>query len=109
MELTGQKKENFYLLSIKGKLDSNSSAEAEAEIIKILEEEENLLIDLSELRYVSSAGLRVFLITAKQVKGKNGKLKIAAMGHQVHDVFNIAGFLPLYSIYKSVEEAEAAF
>ena len=50
------------------------------------------VIDLARLDYIASAGLRVFLITQKRVKGSGGGIKLINVNQQIHDIFRYAGF-----------------
>ncbi|NOZ13173.1 MAG: STAS domain-containing protein [Acidobacteria bacterium] len=99
---------NYILLRIEGKLDSTTSMEfgtiAES---KAKEKPTNMIIDLSELSYISSSGLRIFLQLAKIVKQNGTKLFLAAMQGQVKEIFDLAGFTPYFSIVNSVDEASS--
>jgi anti-anti-sigma factor len=50
------------------------------------------IIDLARLEYVASAGLRVFLLTQKRLKGAGAGLKLVNVSPQIHDIFRYAGF-----------------
>jgi anti-anti-sigma factor len=50
------------------------------------------VIDLARLDYVASAGLRVFLLTQKRVKGSGGSIKLINVNQQIYDIFRYAGF-----------------
>jgi anti-anti-sigma factor len=50
------------------------------------------VIDLAQLEYIASAGLRVFLITQKRVKGLDGGIKLINVNQQIYDIFRYAGF-----------------
>ena len=68
-----------------------------------------LALDLGGIEYISSAGLRVILASAKSLKNKNGTLLLANAREPVREVFDISGFGSVFSIYDSVEAAlEAA-
>ena len=68
-----------------------------------------LALDLGGVEYISSAGLRVILASAKSLKSKDGMLLLANAQGPVKEVFDISGFGSVFSIYDSVEAAlEAA-
>jgi anti-anti-sigma factor len=50
------------------------------------------IIDLARLDYVASAGLRVFLLTQKRVKGSGGAIRLINVNQQIYDIFRYAGF-----------------
>ena len=64
-----------------------------------------LALDLGEVEYISSAGLRVILASAKSLKGKEGMLLLANAREPVKEVFEISGFGSVFHIYDSVEAA----
>jgi len=64
-----------------------------------------LVFDCSRLDYVSSAGLRVFLVSAKKLKGAGGKATFAALTPTVHEVFELSGFLNVLEVHPTVAAA----
>jgi len=67
-----------------------------------------LVLDLSRLEYVSSAGLRCFMLAARQTSGHGGKILLAALRPVVAEIFQISRFDMLFEIFPSVREALAA-
>ncbi|MFW5837608.1 MAG: STAS domain-containing protein [Desulfovibrionaceae bacterium] len=63
------------------------------------------VLDLSRLEYISSAGLRGILSSAKKLKAGGGKIAFAGLGGMVKEVFDISGFGSMFDIYATVEEA----
>lgn len=76
-----------------GRLDGATAAATEKEILGLMVEGVNsVTIDLSDLDYVSSAGLRVLLVSAKAAKGKGGKLVLLSPKPAIMEVLTISGF-----------------
>lgn len=67
-----------------------------------------IVLDLSGLEYVSSAGLRCFMLAAKQAGAQGGKIVLAALRPVVAEIFQISRFDMLFEIFPSVREALAA-
>jgi len=67
-----------------------------------------IVLDLSRLEYVSSAGLRCFMLAAKQAGGQGGKIVLAALRPVVAEIFQISRFDMLFEIFPSVRQALAA-
>ena len=65
----------------------------------------SLIADLGKLEYISSAGLRSILATAKKLKAMQGEIKFCNLSGMVKDVFNISGFTSMFSIYPTLDEA----
>jgi anti-sigma B factor antagonist len=95
---------------IKGRLDASSSQDAEKRINALLDGgSTKILINLSELDYISSSGLRVMLAALKRLKKTGGDLKLAGLKPAIQDVFSMAGFHRIFSIYGSEAEALESF
>lgn len=76
-----------------GRLDGTTAAAAEKEILGLLVDGvSSITIDLSELDYVSSAGLRVMLVSAKAAKAKGGKVLLLSPKPAIMEVLTISGF-----------------
>lgn len=69
---------------------------------------QDIVLDLSGLEYVSSAGLRCFMLAAKQSSGRGGKIVLAALRPVVAEIFQISRFDMLFQIFPSVREALGA-
>ncbi len=81
-------------LSLTGRLDGLSSPELEQQVSALIASGvRTLTFDLSGLDYVSSAGLRVFIIAAKKLKASGGSAHFTSLTPAVHDVFHISGLL----------------
>ncbi|NQW09848.1 MAG: STAS domain-containing protein [Alphaproteobacteria bacterium] len=89
-----------------GRLDSNSAPEFEAVLLGRIESgDRKLVIDFSGIHYVSSAGLRVLLMAAKRTIAVGGSFAIHSMSDTIHEVFDISGFLSIFAVYNSLDEA----
>ena len=78
-------------IAVEGRLDTSSSPELEAQLRDSLDGVEELIIDFSNLEYISSAGLRVLLFAQKEMHGK-GKMKVVNPNEIVQEVFEVTGF-----------------
>lgn len=84
-------------LAIGGRLDANTAPQLEAELNDSLNGVERLTLDLKELAYISSAGLRVLLVAQKRMN-LNGSMRVVHVGEAVRDVFDITGFADILTI-----------
>lgn len=106
MEIKVENNDNYALVSLDGKLDSVSSGETENKLKEIMSgEQKTILINMENMKYISSAGLRVLLIMAKKAKAAQSRLILSSLIPEVKDVFNISGLANLFEIHDSVEEA----
>lgn len=108
MDVKTTRRGNAVIVSGVGRLDSNSSAAFEDCLIKVINEEPAVVLDMSGFNYVSSAGLRVLLMAAKKSKAAGHRLALCGLTPEVYTVFDISGFLALFSIFADCGEAVAA-
>lgn len=98
MKIDGQKKENQFILKLIGRLDSKSAPELEELLKEVLQGINYLQMDFLNLEYISSAGLRILLATAKTIQKKEGRMVIINVNEDVMEVFNITGFSDILNI-----------
>ena len=85
-------------LKVKGRLDTMTSPQLDKEVETNLKGTELLTMDLSELDYVSSAGLRVLLYAQKSMKKQGGSMVVRGVNEEVQEVFTITGFSEILTI-----------
>ena len=108
MSLTIQTKEEngITVISLIGNLDSNTASDADAEINQwLIKNVHKMVINLIETKYVSSAGLRVFLATAKKMSATGGILKFCSPNDVVREILEISGFTTILDVKGTLEEA----
>jgi len=99
MEVTITNTDNGVICKIAGSLDT-LNATAFEESRKILEEsaDKKILLDCTELSYISSSGLRQFLSLRKTVEAKGGSLTLKGLNDDIRKVFTVTGFIRLFDI-----------
>lgn len=85
------------ILKISGRLDTQTAPELEKALDEINESCKELILDMTELEYISSAGLRVILKAQKLMNSK-GSMKLTGVNESVMEVFEITGFLDILTI-----------
>jgi anti-anti-sigma factor len=106
MQIQADHHEGILVLRPIGRLDSASSPELEQVVVGHLDKGvKRLIFDFSELDYISSAGLRVILMAGKKLRGTGGKLGLAGMKNMVREVFEMSGFLALFSVGATLDDA----
>ena len=105
MEIAKKEKDGVVVVSLIGRLDAASAGETETELNSLTGDGAKLLVDLKGLEYISSAGLRVLLVVAKQIRRNNGKMCLCSLTETVSEVFEISGFLAIFDIADSEEAA----
>lgn len=106
MILDQQLRGGVAILRVTGQLDSATSPELERVVLECLEGDcQRLVFDFADMDYVSSAGLRVILLAGKKLRARHGKLVLSGLRDAVRDVFEMSGFLTLFTVVGNVEEA----
>jgi anti-sigma B factor antagonist len=106
MEINQTVVDNVTIIAVSGKIDAITSNDLEIAINdQIYQNNNKIVIDLTEVNYISSIGLRILLIALKKVKLRQGDLKLASLQPFVREVFDTTGLTKIISIYPNQEEA----
>jgi|SRR5262245_35190200 len=106
MDISEDRRADAVVLALSGKLDAMTAKTFEEKILQVINSgAQRLIVDLSLLEYVSSAGLRVFLLAAKRLQANDGKIALCGLQDHIRQVFDLAGFSSILSIYGSRAEA----
>ena len=108
MRIGEEKDGRTLVIAPEGRVDSVSSGELERLVVSRIDAgEKRVVLDLSAVEYISSAGLRVLLLAAKRLKEPPAGLVLCGMGPSVRTVLELAGFLPLFAVEARREQALA--
>ncbi len=90
-----------------GSLDTATAPELERQLAPVLGSlVKDLVFDLAELKFISSAGLRLFSTARKTLKGRGGQVSFLNMQPQIQEVFEIMKSLPGVAVFKDVAELD---
>ena len=105
MQLGADIKGHICVVSLTGRLDTVTAPEFDKSMADQLEQEvAAYLLDLRELEYVSSAGLRRLLVLAKKLQAAQRKLVLCGLNELIDEVFEVSGFKPLFTICADPEQ-----
>jgi anti-anti-sigma factor len=94
-------------IKLNGSLDTVTAPELERQLAPVLAGPvKDLVFDLAQLKFISSAGLRVFSTARKQLKERGGQASFIHMQPQIHEVFEIIKALPGVAVFKDVAELD---
>ncbi len=109
MDITESKINSATVLSLSGQLDGLTCSVLERKVDALLAGgTRQLVFDCGQLAYASSAGLRVFLSSAKKLKSTGGQAAFAALTPSVHEVFELSGFTGIFKLEPTAADAAAA-
>jgi len=110
MEISVQDYKRVSVIKVTGRVDSATAPDLEAALKKQLEgDKAHIVMDLSEVEYMSSAGLRAMVSTLKAARRVSGDVRIAAASPRVEEVLHLAGLSSIFTMYGTREEAIASF
>jgi anti-anti-sigma factor len=109
MEVHEEQVSGVTTLAVKGRLDSNTASSFGARLEAIVAAPRNrLVVDFGNLEYLSSAGFRVLLVAAKRADHVGSRLVLCGLSDNVRQLFDLGGFLDLFTIVGSRDDAIAA-
>lgn len=110
IDITARDEGAIKVVDIEGKLNTGASPDAEAFINDLIDDgATKVLLNLEELDFISSTGLRVILATGKKLTEMGGKLVLCSPNHTVSDVFRMSGFNQMFTVTTSEEDALKSF
>jgi anti-sigma B factor antagonist len=94
-------------VTLAGSLDTATAPELEKQLAPVLAgSARDVVFDLAQLTFISSAGLRVFALARKTLKERGGQASFVHMQPQIHEVFEIMRSLPGVAVFKDVAELD---
>jgi anti-sigma B factor antagonist len=110
MKIETEDRDGIQVVRLEGRIDANTTTKVEEKMFAMVDEGvTRLVINFEKLDFISSAGLRTLLSTAKRVREAKGDLKVCNLNSNVQEVFDITGFSTLFSVSQSEDEALASF
>jgi stage II sporulation protein AA (anti-sigma F factor antagonist) len=109
MTIEIKKESSALVMTVAGRMDAVTAPEYEKKVNELIADgETNFVVDFEQLDYISSAGLRALLASAKKIKGKSGNILLANIRGSVKEVFDISGFGTIFPMHDSVASALSA-
>jgi len=110
VEILEKRTGNVNVISLSGRLDAYSANDMEQKLHSLIDADQvRLIVSLEQLEYISSSGLRVLLAALKKVRKQKGDIRLACLRPYVKEVFDIAGFTQLFTIFDAEEAAVNSF
>lgn len=97
LNITKTEEEGALRFDLEGRLDTVTSGELESEIMAAIPQYQQIVLDMKQLDYISSAGLRVLLAAQKAIKA-TGVMKVTNISETVAEVFEVTGFSEILNI-----------
>lgn len=109
MQIKYSTNNNFKIISVEGRVDTITAGDFESQVLPYTQDSNAaLIIDCGNLGYISSSGLRIFLILQKRVSANGGRLMLCSMQPGIREIFDISGFSNIFPIFPDLDSAMAS-
>jgi anti-anti-sigma factor len=110
MKIQTRDENDVKIVLFAGELDTNTSPDAEAHLNELRSSgSHKILLNFEKLDFISSAGLRVLLATAQELKIAGGGLRVCSLNQDVKEVFDISGFSTLLMVFENEAKGLSGF
>ena len=108
MDINTERQDGALVVMAEGYVDGSNARAFHESLESALEADDKaMILDLEDLTYISSAGLRVMLLVAKTVQKQRGRLVVCSLSESVRNLFEISGFDKIIDVYASRDDAIA--
>jgi anti-sigma B factor antagonist len=108
MDINVKTVDQVTVVEIVGDIDGNTAPQLQAQISPFVLPESKILLDMSQVGYMSSAGLRLLLSTYRQVSSNKARIVLAGVNEEIQDTMSATGFLRSFTVHDTVEAGLAA-
>lgn len=106
MQIICNKHDQALVMAVKARLDRIAALEFDKTIAELIKTGERyFVVDMRDLEYISSSGLRSLLAASQQLKDCNGQIRLCNVGGVIKEVFKISGFDSLFPVNQTYAEA----
>jgi anti-sigma B factor antagonist len=95
------------VLEINGDIDGKTAPQVQGAVLPLVTKDSVLLLDLTQVSYMSSAGLRVLLSLHRKISTENGKLVLVGVAEEIQETMSITGFIDFFTLSPNIDEALA--
>ena len=108
MKLETSEENDILTVRLEGSLDGKTAPEAREQLEGFLAGKSKLILDLTKVDYLSSAGLRLLLVLYRELTARKGKLALLGVSEDIRTVMSHTGFLSFFTLVESTVEAVRA-
>lgn len=104
MEIIQSIEHDVNVVRITGDLDGNTAPTAQAQIMLLASPNVKIVLDMSEVSFMSSAGLRMLLVMYRTLISKSGKVVLVGLSEDIRDTMSMTGFLDFFSYHETLDD-----
>ena len=102
MQISARTEHDVAVLELRGELDGKTAPETQEAILQQAQPNCKMILDLSEMTYMSSAGLRVLLLVYRRVNANNGRVALVGLSEEIRETMEMTGFLAHFQTYPTL-------
>jgi anti-sigma B factor antagonist len=107
MEININTIDSLQIVTLDGEIDSSVASEVTEKIVPLVTEKAKIILDMTAVAYMSSAGLRTLLSIHRQASNSDVPLILVGLSEEIKDTMSVTGFLNFFTVSKSVEDAKS--
>lgn len=104
MQIEIQTRDNITFVTLDGDIDASTAPQVQGQVLPLAKSQSQILMEMSKVPYMSSAGLRMLLSTYRQVTAKEGKLVLVGVSEELLETMALTGFLDFIKTVETCEE-----
>lgn len=104
MGVTARSVRDITVVELEGSIDSATAPGVQTELLTATDGKVKVLLDMSRVEFLSSAGLRILLLVYRQIKARNGSICLAGLSEEIRDVMSNTGFIKFFVMADTVDE-----
>ena len=104
MEVTQSIVQDVNVVKLVGDLDGSNASTVQAQIMPLAVANVKMILDMSEVSYMSSAGLRMLLVMYRTINSKSGKVVLVGLSEDIQDTMSMTGFLGFFTYLETLDE-----
>lgn len=108
MNMTITKMQGVTIIHLAGDIDGRTAPQIQDALLATMQTDGKLLLEMSRVDYMSSAGLRLLLLLYRQISDSEGQVALVGLPEMIQDTMSITGFLDFFTTYNTLEEGVAA-
>jgi anti-sigma B factor antagonist len=109
MDITVENVQDLKVIKLVGDLDGSTAPEVQAQIVPLAVSGSKIILDMSKVPYMSSAGLRMLLVLYRSIAGSGGKVVLVGLSSELEDTMQLTGFLDFFDHFATIDDGIAAF
>jgi anti-sigma B factor antagonist len=103
MQITSKKVEDVTVVQLAGELTAQTAGQAQEQVLQLAGPDAKMVLDMSQVTFMSSAGLRMLLVLYRTIGGRGGKIVLAGLSEDLRSIMSLTGFLDLFHHHPTLE------